>query len=63
MTRLSEIIILSWWAAVHRFMISPFDYIALYIMTEQKGKGYQGITATLVFEYGNTRSAFKYCHY
>ena len=50
MTRLSEIIILSWWAAVHRFMISPFDYIALYIMTEQKGKGYQGITATQVFE-------------
>ena len=32
-------------------------------MTEQKEKGYQGIWAIEAFEYENTRSDFKYCHY
>ena len=32
-------------------------------MTEQKGKGYQGIWATETFEYKNTRKDFKYCYY
>ena len=29
----------------------PFDFIAVEIMTEQKGKGYQGIRAVEAFEY------------
>ena len=33
------------------------------IMTEQKGKGYQGIRAIEAFEYENTRSYFKCCDY
>ena len=31
-------------------------------MMEQKGKGYQGITASEAFECENTRSDFKYCY-
>ena len=48
---------------IHRFTISPFDNIAYNIMMEQKGKGYQGVRATEVFEYENTRSDFNYCYY
>ena len=32
-------------------------------MTEEKWKGYKGITATEAFEYENTRSDSKYCYY
>ena len=32
-------------------------------MTEQKGKGYQGIRAPEAFEYENTRSDLKHCYY
>ena len=32
-------------------------------MTEQKGKGYQGIRATEAFDYENTRKYFKYGYY
>ena len=31
-------------------------------MTEQKGKGYQEIRATVAFENENTRSDFNYCY-
>ena len=33
------------------------------MMTEQKGKGYQGIRAVETFEYENTRSDLKCCDY
>ena len=32
-------------------------------MTEEKGKGYQGIRAIKAFEYENIRSDFKCCDY
>ena len=41
----------------------PFDFNAPNLMTEQKGKGYQGIRAIEALEYENTRSNFKCCDY
>ena len=43
-------------------MISPFS-ISPNLMTEQKGKGYQGVRATEAFECKNTRNDFKHCYY
>ena len=39
----------------------PFDFIVPNIMTEQKGKRYQGIPAIEAFEYQNKRSDIKCC--
>ena len=40
-----------------------FDFTVHNIITEQKGKGLQGIRAIEAFEYENTRSDFKCCNY
>ena len=50
---LSKMIIFCWLLIASQF---TFDIIAPNIMTEQKGKGYQGIGTIEVFEYKNTRS-------
>ena len=42
-----------------RFKVSP-NLISPNIMTEQKGKGYEGISATKTFDHENTRKNFKY---
>ena len=61
MATLSEMIILSCWLL---FIVSRFPHliISANIMTEQKGKGYQGRRATEAFGYENA-SDFKYCYY
>ena len=59
----SEMIILSWWLLINASPRFPYLIISPNIMTEQKGKGYQGIRATEVFQYKNPRSDFNYCYY
>ena len=39
----------------------PFDFIVPNIMTEQKGKRYQGIPAIEAFEYQKEKSDIKCC--
>ena len=48
---------------IHRVSQFQFYFIAPNIMMEQKGKGYQGISAIEATGYENTSSDFKYCDY
>ena len=48
---------------IHRVSQFQFYFIAPNIMLEQKGKGYQGISAIEAIGYENTSSDFKYCDY
>ena len=50
-------------AAIHIALWFPYFIISPNIMTEQKGKVYQGIRANEAFEYENTRSDFNYCYH
>ena len=60
---MSEMIILPCWL----FIASLLSHLIIApkpnIMTEQNRKVYQGIRAIAAFEYKNTRSDFKRCHY
>ena len=48
---------------IHRVSQFRFYFIAPNIKIEQKGKGYQGISAIEAIGYENTSSHFKYCDY
>ena len=56
MVTLYKMIILRWLFIALQF---PLVFMTPNIMTEQKGKEYQGIRATEAFEFDNTRSDFK----